>query len=234
MIEMIGYLGSALVVASMLMSSVVKLRIINTIGSGIFAAYALMIHSYPTALMNVFLVGINVYNLVKLSQKDRSYDLVEGTWGRGSSPLPAGLLQGGHSNIFPRLHPGLRGGPGLYRLLQRKSGRRAAGNRQRSGDPAGAAGLLHPHLPRLLHRDLSVLQAALQRRPHPGFLREGVPGPRGLPDQNGLCQKGWGLCQESDRSSRHCFIVSLTHTTLFRPSFLASYSMASAIFRQES
>ena len=83
MIEMIGYLGSALVVASMLMSSVVKLRIINTIGSGIFAAYALMIHSYPTALMNVFLVGINVYNLVKLSQKDRSYDLVEGTWGEG-------------------------------------------------------------------------------------------------------------------------------------------------------
>ena len=40
MIELIGYLGSALVVASMLMSSVVKLRVINTIGSGIFAAYA--------------------------------------------------------------------------------------------------------------------------------------------------------------------------------------------------
>ena len=45
MIEMLGYLGSALVVASMLMSSVVKLRVINTIGSGIFAVYALIIHS---------------------------------------------------------------------------------------------------------------------------------------------------------------------------------------------
>ena len=43
MIEMVGYLGSALVVASMLMSSVIKLRVINTVGSGIFAAYALMI-----------------------------------------------------------------------------------------------------------------------------------------------------------------------------------------------
>lgn len=83
MIEMIGYLGSALVVVSMLMSSVVKLRVINTIGSGIFAAYALMIHSYPTALMNGFLIGINVYNLVKLTQKNRSYDLVEGTQGEG-------------------------------------------------------------------------------------------------------------------------------------------------------
>lgn len=83
MIELIGYLGSALVVVSMLMSSVVKLRVINTIGSGIFAAYALMIHSYPTALMNGFLIGINIYNLLKLTRKDRSYDLVEGAAGEG-------------------------------------------------------------------------------------------------------------------------------------------------------
>ena len=82
MIELIGYLGSALVVASMLMSSVVKLRVINTIGSGIFAAYALMIHSYPTALMNACLVGINLYNLAKLTRKERSYDLVEGAQGK--------------------------------------------------------------------------------------------------------------------------------------------------------
>ena len=77
MIELIGYLGSALVVLSMLMSSVVKLRVINTIGSGIFAAYALMIHSYPTALMNACLVGINIYNLLKQRQKGPSYDLVD-------------------------------------------------------------------------------------------------------------------------------------------------------------
>ena len=83
MIEIIGYLGSALVVASMLMSSVVKLRVINTIGSGIFAAYALMIHSYPTALMNVCLVGINIYNLIKLTQKEQNYDLIDAAQGEG-------------------------------------------------------------------------------------------------------------------------------------------------------
>ena len=83
MVEMIGYLGSVLVVVSMLMSSVVKLRVINTIGSGIFAAYALMIHSYPTALMNACLVGINLYNLVRLNQKDRVYDLTEAAPGDG-------------------------------------------------------------------------------------------------------------------------------------------------------
>ena len=68
-IEMIGYFSSLLVVVSMLMSSVIKLRVINSIGSGIFAVYALIIHSYPTAMMNICLVAINIYNLVRLSKK---------------------------------------------------------------------------------------------------------------------------------------------------------------------
>ena len=57
-IELIGYLGSALVVVSMLMTSVVRLRIVNTVGSVIFMCYALVIGSYPTALMNLCLVAI--------------------------------------------------------------------------------------------------------------------------------------------------------------------------------
>ena len=65
-VELVGYFGSILVVVSMLMTSVVRLRIINTIGSFIFTIYALIIHSYPTALMNFSLVLINVYNLYRL------------------------------------------------------------------------------------------------------------------------------------------------------------------------
>ncbi len=78
MIELVGYLGSALVVVSMLMSSVVKLRVINTVGSVIFATYAVIIQSYPTALMNACLVAINIYNLVKLSRASKAYTLVTG------------------------------------------------------------------------------------------------------------------------------------------------------------
>ena len=76
MIELFGYLGSALVVISMLMTSVVRLRVINMIGSCIFAIYALIIHSYPTAVMNVFLVGINLYNLFRLRKSDPQYQFV--------------------------------------------------------------------------------------------------------------------------------------------------------------
>lgn len=79
-IEAIGYIGSALVLVSFLMVSVVKLRIVNTIGSLIFTVYAFIIHSYPTAIMNICLVLINVYHLIKMSNTgtdSRTYDLVK-------------------------------------------------------------------------------------------------------------------------------------------------------------
>ena len=77
MIEMIGYIGSALVLVSFLMASVFKLRIVNTIGSTIFTVYAFIIHSYPTAIMNICLVLINLYYLIKMSNTEKNYDFVE-------------------------------------------------------------------------------------------------------------------------------------------------------------
>lgn len=76
-LELFGYLGSFLVLISMLMTSVVRLRVINLIGSAIFAAYAILIRSYPTALLNGCLVLINLYHLLKLrksSGSDSSYE----------------------------------------------------------------------------------------------------------------------------------------------------------------
>ncbi len=75
-IELFGYLGSTMVVLSMLMSSVVKLRIINTLGSIISGIYALVIGSFPLALMNICLVIINLYNLRKLLMTKQEYELV--------------------------------------------------------------------------------------------------------------------------------------------------------------
>ena len=75
-LELIGYLGSALVIVSMLMTSVVKLRVINTIGSVIFCAYALAIHSYPTAAMQVCLIIINIINLYKLNNTKKEYSAI--------------------------------------------------------------------------------------------------------------------------------------------------------------
>ena len=76
-LELIGYLGSALVIVSMLMTSVVKLRVINTIGSVIFCAYALAIHSYPTAAMQVCLIVINIVNLYRLNNIKKEYSAID-------------------------------------------------------------------------------------------------------------------------------------------------------------
>ena len=78
LIEIFGYIGSALVVISMLMSSIVKLRVINIIGSVISGTYAIICGAFPLVLMNGCLIVINVYNLYKLFKTEQKYDMFEG------------------------------------------------------------------------------------------------------------------------------------------------------------
>ena len=80
-LEIFGYIGSALVVVSLLMASVVKLRIINTIGSVISGTYALIIGSFPLALMNISLIIINLYYLYKLLKTKQQFEIVAGNGG---------------------------------------------------------------------------------------------------------------------------------------------------------
>jgi len=77
LLELFGYLGSAIVIVSMLMTSVMKLRVTNTIGSLLFSVYALLIHSYPTMAMNLVLAGINIYHLIRLHNTEQHYDMIE-------------------------------------------------------------------------------------------------------------------------------------------------------------
>lgn len=70
-LEIIGYFSTVLVLVSFLMTSVVKLRIVSAIGSGIFVVYALLTGSYPTAIMNFGVVLINVYFLIRLLRAEK-------------------------------------------------------------------------------------------------------------------------------------------------------------------
>ena len=76
-VELIGYIASILVVISMLMTSIIRLRIINTAGCIVFAAYAMAIRSYPTAATNVVLTLVNVYNLHRILKKHQDYTVVK-------------------------------------------------------------------------------------------------------------------------------------------------------------
>ena len=76
-IEIFGYIGTILVIGSMLMSSMVKLRIVSTLGSTVSGIYALINGALPLVLMNGVIVIINIYNLIKLSKTKQENDLVE-------------------------------------------------------------------------------------------------------------------------------------------------------------
>ena len=100
-IELFGYLGSTLVVVSMLMASVVKLRVINMIGSVISASYALIIGSFPLVLMNVCLIAINAYNLVRLLKVKNHYDLLEAEADDGFAAYFLGRYEADIRHYFP-------------------------------------------------------------------------------------------------------------------------------------
>jgi hypothetical protein len=65
-LEWIGYIASLIVLISLLMSSIKKLRWINLVGALVFGIYGFMIGSIPTGLMNVGIVVIDIYYLVKM------------------------------------------------------------------------------------------------------------------------------------------------------------------------
>lgn len=63
--EIIGYAGTILVILSMMMTSVVKLRIVNICGSVLSMTYAIISNTWPIVLMNAALIIINIIQLIR-------------------------------------------------------------------------------------------------------------------------------------------------------------------------
>lgn len=62
-LELVGYAASVLVAVSLMMSSILKLRLINLAGSAAFVLYGALIGAYPVAVVNLLIVFINLYYL---------------------------------------------------------------------------------------------------------------------------------------------------------------------------
>jgi len=70
-VELIGYLGSILVAVSLMMRSLLRLRIINLIGALVFTLYGVLLGAYPVAFLNGLIVCIDLYYLFQMwRQKD--------------------------------------------------------------------------------------------------------------------------------------------------------------------
>ena len=76
-VEWLGYFASVVVLISLTMSSIVKLRWINLVGALLFTIYGLLIHSIPVAFLNFGIVLINIYYLYKYYTMKEAFAVVE-------------------------------------------------------------------------------------------------------------------------------------------------------------
>lgn len=64
--EYLGYIASALLVVSLTMTDVIKLRWYNLFGCIAFTIYGLAIGAVPVAFTNGLLAFVNAYHIIKL------------------------------------------------------------------------------------------------------------------------------------------------------------------------
>ena len=77
LVEWTGYLASIVVLISLLMASVVKLRWINMAGAFLFSLYGWMIGSTPVALVNFIIALIDIYYLVQFYKTTETFKAIE-------------------------------------------------------------------------------------------------------------------------------------------------------------
>ena len=64
--ELVGYLGSLLIVISLTRTSLLHFRLVGLAGSSTFLLYSLLIEAYPIAVVNVVIIGVHLFFLRQL------------------------------------------------------------------------------------------------------------------------------------------------------------------------
>ncbi|MEG0068716.1 hypothetical protein [Cetobacterium sp.] len=76
LIEFFGIIASVVIFISLAMTSIIKLRWVNTLGCLLFAIYGIMIHSIATTFLNLGIAVLNLYYLKKLYLTKEDFKLV--------------------------------------------------------------------------------------------------------------------------------------------------------------
>lgn len=75
--EIIGYIASVLIAVSLMMRSILRLRVINLVGAIAFTVYGLLIQAYPVAAVNFVIVLIDLYYLAQMLAAREFFRLLE-------------------------------------------------------------------------------------------------------------------------------------------------------------
>ncbi len=71
-LELVGSIAGVLIVISMIMSDVFKLRLINLLGTLLFSYYGFVKQVYPVAALNTICAFVNVYHLFRIYKTNKS------------------------------------------------------------------------------------------------------------------------------------------------------------------
>jgi GNAT superfamily N-acetyltransferase len=76
-LQLLGYAASLLIATSLLMRSIVRLRIINMAGAATFSLYGFLIGAYPVGILNPMTATINAVQLVRLQRRREIFRVLE-------------------------------------------------------------------------------------------------------------------------------------------------------------
>jgi hypothetical protein len=76
-IEVFGYAASVLVAISLMMSAILKLRIINLVGATLFSTYGFIIGAYPVGVLNGFIALVDIYYLIEIFSTKEYFRILE-------------------------------------------------------------------------------------------------------------------------------------------------------------
>lgn len=76
-LQLLGYAASVLIAASLLMRSIVRLRILNLAGAATFSLYGFLIGAYPVGVLNLMTATINIVQLIRLRRRTEIFRILE-------------------------------------------------------------------------------------------------------------------------------------------------------------
>lgn len=74
--EWLGYAASVIVAVSLTMNNIRRLRWINLAGALAFTVYGALLKLYPVLIVNAFIVGINIYYIMRMKLTRDRFNLI--------------------------------------------------------------------------------------------------------------------------------------------------------------
>jgi len=76
-IELLGYLASAVIIASLTMRSFLWLRIVGLVGAVLFATYGYLVDAIPVVVTNLVIIGLHSFFLWRAYRDEEFFTLLE-------------------------------------------------------------------------------------------------------------------------------------------------------------